>query len=90
MIALAALVVCVCVLGGLAVGRRSRNVGHHAPLFAFALHDFPHRPDGDPRDDLDLASFGIVSMLDGRPGDTYPGLPWEPKAAFSALAESYR
>ena len=59
-------------------------------VFAFALHDFPHRPDGDPRDDLDLASFGIVSMLDGRPGETYPDLPWEPKAAFRALAESYR
>jgi hypothetical protein len=59
-------------------------------VFAFALHGFPHRPGGDPRDDLDLASFGIVKMLDGRDGETYPGLPWEPKAAFAALADCYR
>jgi hypothetical protein len=58
-------------------------------VFAFALHDLPHRPDGDPRDDLDLASFGVVATLDGRSGTTYPGLPWEPKAAFTALAEIY-
>ncbi|PXY24635.1 hypothetical protein [Prauserella muralis] len=58
--------------------------------FLFALESFPHRPDGDPRDDLDLASPGIVRVLDDRCGDTYPGLPWEPKAAFTALAEHYR
>ncbi len=55
----------------------------------FALYNLPHRPDGDPVDDLDLASLGIVKVLDGRTGDTYPGLPWEPKAAFAAVAESY-
>ncbi len=59
-------------------------------VFAFALHGFPHRPDGDPCDDLDLASYGIVKMLDDRRGQTYPGLPWEPKAAFNALANYYR
>ncbi len=55
----------------------------------FALHNLPHRPDGDPRDDLDLASLGIVKVLDGRNGDTYPDLPWEPKAAFATIAERY-
>jgi hypothetical protein len=55
----------------------------------FALRNLPHRPDGDPRDDLDLASLGIVKVLDGRTGTTYPGLPWEPKAAFAAIAEHY-
>ncbi|MFI7442994.1 hypothetical protein [Nonomuraea indica] len=59
-------------------------------VFLFALDDFPHRPDGDPRDDLDLASPGIVKVLDNRLGDTYPGMRWEPKAAFTALAEYYR
>jgi hypothetical protein len=59
-------------------------------VFAFALHGFVHRPDGDPRDDLDLASYGIVTMLDGRTGAAYPELPWEPKAAFAAVADSYR
>jgi hypothetical protein len=58
-------------------------------VFLFALDGFPHRPEGDPRNDMDLASPGIVSMLEDRTGDTYPGLPWEPKAAFWALAESY-
>lgn len=57
--------------------------------FTFALYQYPHRPDGDPRDDLDLASYGVVKVLDGRHGDTYPDLPWEPKAAFAALAEAY-
>jgi hypothetical protein len=59
-------------------------------VYLFALYGFPHRPDGDPRDDLDLASLGVVKVLDGRTGDTYPGLPWEPKAAFTAVAEHYR
>ncbi|MFJ9032183.1 hypothetical protein ACIRQP_27380 [Streptomyces sp. NPDC102274] len=58
--------------------------------FLFALGNFPHRPDGDPHDDLDLASPGIVKVLDNRQGDTYPDMPWEPKAAFTALADYYR
>ncbi|TDQ50294.1 hypothetical protein [Actinorugispora endophytica] len=59
-------------------------------VFVFALYDHLHRPDGDPRDDLDLAGYGIVKVLDGRPGTTYPDMPWEPKAAFTALADCYR
>lgn len=55
----------------------------------FALHNLPHRPDGDPRDDLDLASLGIVKVLEGRTGDTFPDMRWEPKAAFAAIAEHY-
>lgn len=51
-------------------------------VFAFALHGFPHRPDGDPRDDLDLASYSIVKLAeDGS---------WQPKAALAALADCYR
>lgn len=59
-------------------------------VFLFALENFPHRPDVSPRDDLDLASFGIVKVLDGRGSTTYPGMAWEPKAAFAAVAECYR
>ena len=59
-------------------------------VFLFALDDHRHRPDGDPRDDLDLASYGIVKVFDDRHGDTYPDMTWEPKAAFTALAEYYR
>ena len=59
-------------------------------VFLFALDSLPHRPGGDPRNDLDLASPSIVRVLEGRHGDTYPDLPWEPKAAFTALAGCYR
>lgn len=58
-------------------------------VYLFALHNFPHRPD-DPGRDLDLASLGVVKVFEDRTGDTYPGLPWEPKAAFAAVADSYR
>ncbi|GLY07138.1 hypothetical protein [Actinoplanes sp. NBRC 101535] len=50
--------------------------------YLFALSDFPHRPDGDPRDDLDLASPGIVKVFDD--------LTWEPKIAFGTIADFYR
>jgi hypothetical protein len=59
-------------------------------VFLFALDNLPHRPGGDPRDDLDLASPGIVKPLEGRHGDSYPDMTWEPKAAFTAVAECYR
>ncbi|MBP2705393.1 hypothetical protein JOL79_16380 [Microbispora sp. RL4-1S] len=59
-------------------------------VFTFALRDHVHRPDGDPRDDLDLASYGIVKVFEDRHGDTYPDMTWEPKAAFAALADYYR
>ena len=59
-------------------------------VFLFALENYPHRPDGDLRDDLDLASPSIVKVLEGRNGTTYPDMTWEPKAAFAAVAECYR
>ncbi|PRZ42301.1 hypothetical protein CLV47_106173 [Antricoccus suffuscus] len=58
-------------------------------VFLFALYNLPHRPNGDPRDDLDLASLGIVKVLEEGHGVTYPDMPWEPKAAFATLAERY-
>ncbi|MFI5557738.1 hypothetical protein ACIA2T_00540 [Amycolatopsis japonica] len=58
-------------------------------VYLFALTNYPHRPD-DPRRDLDLASLGVVKVFEDRDGDAYPGMPWEPKAAFSALADYYR
>jgi hypothetical protein len=53
--------------------------------FTFACYELVHRP--QPRYDLDLASFGVVRMLDTGPGTGYHGLGWEPKLAFTALAE---
>ncbi|MFB6505140.1 MULTISPECIES: hypothetical protein [unclassified Streptomyces] len=59
-------------------------------VFTFALRDYPHRPDCGPGEDLDLASYGVVKVFEDRPGTTYPDMPWEPKAAFTALADFYR
>ncbi|MEU5236530.1 hypothetical protein ACH4UR_24140 [Streptomyces lydicus] len=56
--------------------------------FSFAGYALPHRE--DPRTDADVGSYGIVKMLDGVPARTYPGMPWEPKEAFHALARHYR
>ncbi|MEU9636761.1 hypothetical protein ACGFZZ_22525 [Streptomyces tendae] len=59
-------------------------------VFLFALAGYPHRPDGDPREDLDRAGLGIVKLLEGHRGHTYPDMEWEPKAAFTAVARRYR
>ena len=56
----------------------------------FARYDLPHR--SDPREDFDMASFGVVKVLDGPSGSgvrRYPDMPWEPKAAFDTLADFY-
>jgi hypothetical protein len=55
--------------------------------FTFASFENPFHP--DPLYDLDCASYGVVKVLDGRTGETYRDLPWEPKQSFYALAEYY-
>ena len=41
--------------------------------------------------ELDIANYSLVkSWVDGRHGTTYPGMPWEPKASFQAVAGYYR
>jgi hypothetical protein len=61
-------------------------------VYTFARYDLPHHE--DPRSDLDLASRGVVKVLDtgtrDPSGRRYPDMPWEPKAAFNVLAECYR
>jgi hypothetical protein len=37
--------------------------------YTFARYDLPHR--GDPREDLDMASYGVVKVLEDRRGRTY-------------------
>ena len=52
--------------------------------------DLPHL--SDPHKDFDIASFGVVKVLDGRGdarGRRYPDMSWEPKAAFTTLADFY-
>ncbi|RKN45668.1 hypothetical protein [Streptomyces hoynatensis] len=58
-------------------------------VFLFALPGYPYRPDGDPEEDLDRASLGIVKLLESGRGHTYPDMAWEPKAAFAAVARRY-
>ncbi|HEX8034444.1 MAG TPA: hypothetical protein VF510_11380, partial [Ktedonobacterales bacterium] len=53
----------------------------------FVCYGWPHR--SDPREDLDMASWGVVKVLENRLGDTYPDMPWEPKVAFTVLAGYY-
>ena len=56
--------------------------------YTFAAYYLPHRSDG--RLDLDVASCGVVKVLEDRCGQAYPDMPWEPTATFTALAEYYR
>lgn len=59
-------------------------------VYTFARYDLPSR--SDPREDFDVASAGIVSVFDAGSsarGRRYPDMPWEPKAAFDALADCY-
>jgi len=53
----------------------------------FVCYGWPHR--SDPCEDFDMASWGVVKVLEHCAGDTYPDMPWEPKAAFTALANFY-
>lgn len=55
--------------------------------FTFASYGYPSH--SDPRYDLDCASYGLVKILDGEMGQTYPDMPWEPKRSFFALADYY-
>lgn len=56
--------------------------------YTFARYDLSDR--SPSHEDFDMASAGLVRVLDGRRGQRYPDMPWEPKAAFAALAEFYR
>ncbi|MFL5804823.1 MAG: hypothetical protein ACJ8CR_24150, partial [Roseiflexaceae bacterium] len=57
-------------------------------VFTFVQYPLPHR--ADPDDDLDMASYGIVKVYEDRFGETYPAMHWEPKAAFTTLADYYQ
>jgi hypothetical protein len=56
-------------------------------VFTFIQYPLPHR--AGSRDDLDMASYGIVKVYEDRFGETYPDMTWEPKTAFTVLANSY-
>ena len=52
-----------------------------------SCYDLPHR--SYAREDLDMDSYGVVKVFEDRLGDRCPDMPWEPKAAFEALARRY-
>jgi hypothetical protein len=54
--------------------------------FTFAGYNLPHH--ADPRRDLDMASYGVVKMLEGGPPAGEQGLGWERKLVFEALAQA--
>jgi hypothetical protein len=60
---------------------------HGAFWFTFAGYESPSDP--RPRHDLDLASYGAAKVLKGRTGTAYPGLSWEPKEVFHAIAARF-
>jgi len=56
-------------------------------VYTFARYDLTHR--AAAHEDFDRVSAGVVKVLEGRCGQRYPDMPWQPKAAFTALAEIY-
>jgi hypothetical protein len=59
-------------------------------VYTFARYDLPHR--AAPAVDLDMASAGVVKVLDDPSlvrERRYPHMPWEPKAAFDTIAQIY-
>jgi hypothetical protein len=56
-------------------------------VFTFSAPAFPH--DERAVYDLDMAGYGVVTTLRDRLGTAYPGMPWEPKEAFRAVAEAF-
>ena len=61
-------------------------------VYTFARYDLPHHE--DPKTDLDRVSAGVVKVLDaaseGAASRRYPGMRWEPKAAFDVVVEVYQ
>jgi hypothetical protein len=55
--------------------------------FWFTFAGYRNTVSADPRRDLDLASYGLVSMLPEGPGSGYQGLGWRPRLAFEAMAK---
>lgn len=56
--------------------------------FTLAGYESP-RDRTDPHRDLDVASYGVVAVLEHERGTAYPDMAWEPKRVFGALAAAY-
>lgn len=53
----------------------------------FASYNLPHH--ADPKYDFDLASYGVVKVLESKSGDGGTSTTWQPKEAFVTLADYY-
>jgi hypothetical protein len=53
-------------------------------VYTFIIPALTHSE--DPRKDLDMASYGLVKSFASGRGTTYPGMSWEPKESFTAVA----
>jgi hypothetical protein len=67
----------ICEAGGMAGG------------FVWTFADPWLTHSADPRHDLDMTSTALVKTLERGTGTTYPGMGWEPKRAFGAVASFY-
>ncbi|WP_157545761.1 hypothetical protein [Hamadaea tsunoensis] len=56
-------------------------------VMSFSFPLAPYSP--DPRRDVDATALSIVRHLGRGRGRRFPGLPWEPKESFDALAEYF-
>lgn len=56
-------------------------------VMTFVAPLLPHSD--DPKCDLDMASYSLVKSYGSRLGSVYPGMPWDPKEAFHAVAGFY-
>ena len=57
-------------------------------VYGFASPTLIHQP--DPLHDFDMASYSLVKTQPGpAAGNTYPGMTWEPKQSFRAVADFY-
>ena len=57
-------------------------------VYGFASPTLLHQP--DPLHDFDMASYSLVKTLpDPAAASAYPGMPWEPKQSFRAVADLY-
>ena len=59
--------------------------GTFVMTFVAPLHPYSD----DPKFDLDMASYSLVRSYRDRLGTTYPGMPWDPKESFRAVADYY-
>lgn len=57
-------------------------------VFTFVIPSYQYSE--DPSYDLDMASYGIVKTCLHQTGQTYKGMPWEPKESFRQLAHYYQ